>query len=385
MSSKPRTKNTGMGSFFGTFLFDQIVPKDHFMRALKELFDWEEFGRSLLHLYTGQGLYGRTPYDPTMMLKMLFLSHLYGISERQTEWFVNENISARFFLDLALDQLAPDHSSLTTFKKRLIEGGAWELLQEIQDGLLQQARDHGLELGHLQIVDSTHTCDHVNHEKDKERQAKGKPPRDPDSRVVSKGKRKVVEADGTKVEKEIRYRGYKTHASVDANTRIATSILPSFGNMADVKAFRDLFEHDRSLDLPTAIYGGDKAYDDTGIYEDIEDAKIHLGIALRRNRTTKKDPNKERWIELKKTLEYQEARKLRYRVEQPFGQAKDKHGFDRCRYLGLIKYGIQSYLTFMAVNLKRMVKLLTGITFRQLAKGRRKERFTPVYGTLPWA
>ena len=39
----------------------------------------------------------------------------------------------------------------------------------------------------------------------------------------------------------------------------------------------------------------------------------------------------------------------------------------------------------MAVNLKRMVKLLTGITFRELAKGRRKERFTPALETLPWA
>ena len=385
MARKPRTKNTGMGSFFGTFLFEQAVPADHFMRALKELFDWEALGQRLLFLYAGQGLIGRPPYDPTIMFKMLFLSYLYGISERETERFVNENIPARFFLDLAVNQMAPDHSSLTVFKKRLLKNGSWAEVEQIDDNLLRRAIDHGLQLGPIQIVDATHTRDHVNHDKDRTRQEEGKSPRDPDSRVVHKGTRDVVQPDGTNVKKEIRYRGYKTHASMDAKTRIVTSIVPSFGNKADNKAFAELFDHDRSLGLPTTVYAGDKAYDDTDIFQRIEDAGMHVGITLRRSRTTKKDRNKERWMELKKSPEYREGVKVRYRVEQPFGQAKDKHGFDRCRYLGLLKYGLQSYLTFMAVNLKRIVKLLTGITFRQLAKGRRSEKFTPVYETPPWA
>ncbi len=85
------------------------------------------------------------------------------------------------------------------------------------------------------------------------------------------------------------------------------------------------------------------------------------------------------------TPEYQAATALRYRVEQPFGIAKKSHGFERCRYLGLPRYGIQSFLTFMVLNCKRMVKLLTGITFRPQAKGRRAEVFRPVYASLPWA
>ena len=110
-----------------------------------------------------------------------------------------------------------------------------------------------------------------------------------------------------------------------------------------------------------------------------------MGICLRKTRTTKKDANKQRWIALQATPQYQAATKLRYRVEQPFGQAKDKHGFEGCRYIGLVKYGIQAFLTFMVVNCKRLVKLMTGITFRPLAKGRRREVFQPVYADLPWA
>jgi len=385
MTRSPRFKDTGLNSFYGCFLYEQIVPQNHFLRALNCLFDWDALGGHLIGLYKGLGLFGQAPYDPVLVLKMLFLSYLYDLSERDTERLVNENIPARYFVGLAVDQQGPDHSTLTKFKNRLIAGDAWGNLGQIFDGLLQQARNQGLQMGQIQLVDSVHTQADVNREKDKRRQEKGQAPRDPEARVVHKGEREVVEPDGKRTKKKIRYKGYKTHASVDAKTRVLTSILPALGNSADNKVFPHLFEHDQSLGLPTTTYGGDKAYDDTDIFERIEDKGMHVGISLRRTRTAKKDANKERWLALKATAQYQQAKKVRYRVEQPFGWAKDKHGFERCRYIGLLKYGIQAFLTFMVVNCKRLVKLLTGITFRPLAKGRRREIFKPVYAELPWA
>jgi len=100
---------------------------------------------------------------------------------------------------------------------------------------------------------------------------------------------------------------------------------------------------------------------------------------------------KERWIALQATPQYQEATAQRYRVEQAFGPAKQKHGFDRCRYIGLLRSRIQSLFTFLVRNFKskmrlrrRMVKLLTGLTFRPQAKGRRAEVIRSVYACLPW-
>ena len=111
---------------------------------------------------------------------------------------------------------------------------------------------------------------------------------------------------------------------------------------------------------------------------------MHVGISLRKTRIQKQDPHRPRWIDLQQTVHCRVAVKMRSRVEQPFGQAKQKHGFERCRYLGLAKYRIQALMTFMVVNAKRMVKLLTGITFRELAKGVHGEVFKPVYATPPW-
>jgi transposase len=157
MGRTPQYKDTGGDSFWGGFLFDRVVPQDHFLRALKKLFDWEELGARLIGLYEGHGVLGRPPYDPVLMFRMLFLSYLYDLSARDTERLVNENIPARYFLDLALDLSAPDHSTLALFKERLVAGRNWEELQHIFDDLLRQATDQGLRLGCIQLVDSVHT------------------------------------------------------------------------------------------------------------------------------------------------------------------------------------------------------------------------------------
>jgi len=66
-----------------------------------------------------------------------------------------------------------------------------------------------IEMGQLQIVDSVHTCADVNLDKDEKREKQGKLPRDPDARVVNKGEREVVNADGKRRKKMCATRGRK--------------------------------------------------------------------------------------------------------------------------------------------------------------------------------
>ena len=91
---------------------------------------------------------------------------------------------------------------------------------------------------------------------------------------------------------------------------------------------------------------------------------INSAIRLNEYRTLKKDSNKQGWMKLKGSEEYQAGLKERYKVERKFGEARKWHGFTRSRYTGFIRHAIQSYLTFMALNLKRLVRLLTGVSFR---------------------
>ena len=91
---------------------------------------------------------------------------------------------------------------------------------------------------------------------------------------------------------------------------------------------------------------------------------INSAIRLNSYRTKKKDSNKEGWFKLEGSREYLDGLKERYKVERKFGEARKWHVFTRCRYTGFIRHAIQSYLTFMAINLKRLMKLLTGVNFR---------------------
>jgi IS5 family transposase len=114
-------------------------------------------------------------------------------------------------------------------------------------------------------------------------------------------------------------------------------------------------------------YTADKGYDDGDNHYYLEYHQLHSAIRLTRTRTEKKDANKEVWIRLKATPEYQAGLREWYKIERKFGEAKQSHGFGRCRYIGTARFAIQAILTAMALNLKRMVKILTGVGFKTAA------------------
>lgn len=67
------------------------------------------------------------------------------------------------------------------------------------------------------------------------------------------------------------------------------------------------------------------------------------------------------------TPQFKKSFKERYKVERKFGDATQGHGFGRCRYLEKARYAIQSFLMAIVLNLKRIVKLLTGVNFKERA------------------
>jgi len=70
-------------------------------------------------------------------------------------------------------------------------------------------------------------------------------------------------------------------------------------------------------------------------------------------------------LDLKAQPWYKPSLDERYQIERKFGEAKQYHGLPKgCRYLGIWRYAIQAYLTAIALNLKRLVRLLTGVPFK---------------------
>lgn len=362
--AKVRCKETTMNSFFGNFLYEQVVPKNHFLVKLKDMIDWQRYTRKFLAYYKGKGEVGQAPYDPAMILKMLLVSYLYNISERQTEVVVNENLPVKFFVGLGVDQKAPDHSTLTWFKDRIIQNAGIKAYEELFDEIIIIAIEKGVKFGKLQIIDSVHTIANVNLINDERRRREGKAPRDAEASWGAKGNKIVAGKDGKKHRETEYYYGYKDQVSLNAESGFVTSVVPGRANDYDGHKLKKLVEKDLKKGIDIAVVAGDKGYDDGDNHYYLKEKGINSAIRLNNYRTEKKDGNKEGWIKLKESQEYQRGLKERYKIEGKFGEAKKWHGFTRCRYLGFVKHAIQSYLTFMVLNLKRLVKLLTGVSFR---------------------
>lgn len=116
--------------------------------------------------------------------------------------------------------------------------------------------------------------------------------------------------------------------------------------------------------IEARIYAADRGYDDGENHYLLEYLGLKSAIKLNDYRTKKKDKNKQIWIDLSASPEYEAGQQERYKVERKYGEAKVYHGLRRCRYVGRLRYAIQAYLTAIALNLKRMVKLLTGTNFK---------------------
>jgi len=359
--AKKRYVNTREQSFFGNYIYDQVVPKNHFLRLLNELINWDQFSERLIELYQGGGEYGRPPFNPTQLLKMGLLAFFYNLSDRQVEVYVNENLPAKYFVGLGLDQKAPDHSTLTVFRNRLIQQGDLGVFEVLLAEIVQIALASGIQFGSLQVIDSVHSEANVNTAKDKGRKDDGKGPRDPDAKWGAKGKQMAKDQNGKKVDQVKYFFGYKGHVSMNAESNIITSLKVTSGEVYDGHHFCSLVDQDRALDIPAETYTADRGYDDGNNHFYLQHLNLQSAICLKDIRTKKKDANKEVWLELIQSQPYQDGRKERYKIERKFGEAKQGHGLGRCRYLGLLRFGIQMFFTAMVLNLKRMVKLLTGV------------------------
>ena len=242
--AKKRYVNTREQTFFGNYIYDQVVPENHFLRRLNQLINWDQFTERLIELYRGGGEYGRPPFNPTQLLKMNLLAFFYNLSDRQVEVYVNENLPAKYFVGLGLDQKAPDHSTLTVFRNRLIQQGDLGVFEVLLAEIVQIALSSGIQFGTLQVIDSVHSEANVNTAKDKGRKEDGKGPRDPDAKWGVKGNQKAKDQNGQEVNQVKYFYGYKGHVSMNAESNLITSLEVTAGEAYDGHHFCSLVDQD---------------------------------------------------------------------------------------------------------------------------------------------
>ena len=258
---QPKLQTTGRGSFYGDYLYENIVPRDHFLRHMRELVPWQRYTYRLLKFYRGKGEVGRPLIDPAVVLKMLPVSYLYGLSERAEEGVCSLNLTAKHFLGLAVDARAPDHSTLTASKNRILENGKLRAYERMLERIIKEARQAGITFGPIQLVDSTHSVADVNVAKDDRRQDKGEEPRDPDARWGCKGTYAVADEEGKKQKRKKLSYGFKMHTSMNADSQMITSVVVSTGNRPDRHCLRLLIQRDLDQGIPVEVCGAERGCD----------------------------------------------------------------------------------------------------------------------------
>jgi transposase len=145
---KPKTPQE---SFYGSYLYDRIVPIDHVLRKINQLVDFSFAGRVLNDRYNPA--IGRPAEDPEFMLRLCLLQYLYGDSDRQVVENARLNLAYKYFLGLAVDAEVPDYTTVSYFRA---QGLGEEKFRAILEQIVRQCIDRGLVKGNRQIIDSTH-------------------------------------------------------------------------------------------------------------------------------------------------------------------------------------------------------------------------------------
>jgi transposase len=137
-------------SFYGSYLYDRIVPNDHLLRKISQVVDFSFVREILADRYKVD--IGRPAEDPEFMLKLCLLQYIYGDSDRTVVENANLNLAYKYFLGLAVDSSVPDYTTISYFRaQRLGE----EKFQMVFDQIVQQCIQKGLVKGKRQIIDST--------------------------------------------------------------------------------------------------------------------------------------------------------------------------------------------------------------------------------------
>lgn len=135
-------------------LFDILIPKDHMLRQIKELVDFSFVIEQVEKNYSTT--HGRGAKDPIRMFKYLMLKDMNELSDEDLVERTRFDMSFKYFLDLAPEEVNLIHpTTLTKFRRLRLKDD--EILDKLIMKTIEIALENGIKIGNALIVDATHT------------------------------------------------------------------------------------------------------------------------------------------------------------------------------------------------------------------------------------
>ena len=314
--------------------------KGTFFTQINTLLDWTPIVAVLKTHYTkGKSATGKPSYSGLLLFKMSLLQSWYGLSDYEVEDRVNDSISFSYFCDLHIDQVAPDHSTLSRFRTVMTKAKAYEpLFKEIN----RQLESHKIIVKTGAIIDASvidtplKPKGKTNHEVTEDR-------KDEQEVAVTKDYADSVDKDAAWIKKGGKYRfGYKKHHVTD-NEGLVIGVLTtkaSTNEIANLEAVLD------TADLPKNIpLKADKGYQSKKNAELLEKRKLKNHILKK----AYKNKPLTHWEKKFNKL----IGKTRFKVERTFGGIKRWFNGGTARYKGIHKMHTQNLMEAISYNLYR--------------------------------
>lgn len=320
--------------------------KKTFFTQINTLIDWDTISILINNDYLkGKSATGKPSYDGTLLFKMCLLQSWYGLSDYEVEDRINDSLSFSYFCGMTIEQVAPDHSTLSRFRTALTKTQTFE---KLFTSINKQLEAHNIIVKTGLIIDAS-VIDTPLRPKGKTN-FKVTEDRCADQVEVHKEYPESVDKEGTWLKKRGKYHfGFKKHHVTD-NEGLVLGVLTTTASKNEIANLEEVLETVNVV-LPKNIpLKADKGY------------QSKKNVALLKKRNLKNHILKK--AVKNKPLTKWETRfnkligKTRFKVERTFGGIKLWFKGGIARYRGMKKMHTQNLMEAMCYNLYRSPGIL---------------------------
>ena len=315
--------------------------KSTFFTQINTLIDWDKIEALIDADYSkGKSVVGKPSYSGLLLFKMSLLQSWYGLSDYEVEDRLNDSISFSYFCGMNIDQVAPDHSTLSRFRTALTKTKTYEKLFR---SINEQLASHNIIVKTGIIVDAS-VIDTTLRPKGKTN-FKVTEDRTQEEVVVKKEYAKSVDKDGTWLKKRGKYHfGFKKHHVTD-DQGLVVGVLTTTASKNEIANLEEVLET-VNIDLPKDIpIKADKGYQSKKNVELLKKRNLKNHILKK----AYKNKPLTRWEKRFNKL----IGKTRFKVERTFGGIKRWFNGGLARYRGMEKMHTQNLMEAMCYNLYR--------------------------------
>jgi transposase len=376
------------GSLWYTLDLEELVERDHPLRAIKRMVDEALRGMDG-DFRRAYSRHGRPSVAPERLLKSLLLQSLYTIrSERELCRRLKTDMLFRWFLDMTPDEEVFVPTVFTHNRERLAEHG---LTQRFFAGVVRQAIDAGLASDEHFAVDGSLIQSHASLKSlrrlaregdeggdddgdgDRPSPQGGPSRRSRNEPVDFRGERRVNDThrSGTDPEARLYRKSSGTGAFLSHSMHALTENRHGLVLAVDVAEANGRSERECALGMVRSVrrrhgvsvstLAADMGYDSGDFLAALERERVRPHIAVRAGPIRAQDEGgaaRRRARARQRNVGYWTSQRRRKVIEEFFGWAKVIGGLRRSRHVGRWKIRQQVELTAAAYNLVRMSRLL---------------------------